>query len=474
MGHKQRLYIIGMALAFLLFVLGELIWLPDPFRLGGQLFWIDAIDLLVYLVAAVPCIWLIAAIMGLFEASRAIRPRTASWGSWTPGGTDRWAVLRCLAVALVSAAAAAAIIFAPTRLVWSLGLFGAAWLLLFADMIWSERSIRRFPRNSLLTALAAIALLAGLFWPTSYMVTYPGLTMNMNRYVQVEGGTGHTSIAGVLVFERPAFPADWLYAKLFPHYEFKPREDLGMTLGEYDDLVRVMKQDANTVGSAIAFGKLGIGSGVTSKGVRIVAVMKDSPVQGVLKAGDIIVEVDGKAVSSLQELQERMSGTEPGQAVSVTVLRDGKKVTADANTRANPDDAKRAAFGIQVQDELAYDVPKKVNYRDYLLHEGGPSHGAMLALTLIDQLTPGGVTNGNRIAGTGTIEPDGSIGKIGGIEQKAYTVRRSGADVFFVPAGQEEAARLGASDLQIVPVRTLDDILAWLKAHPKSSNGDRT
>jgi len=68
------------------------------------------------------------------------------------------------------------------------------------------------------------------------------------------------------------------------------------------------------------------------------------------------------------------------------------------------------------------------------------------------------------VAGTGTIGPGGVIGQVGGVRQKAYAVSRTGADVFFVPAGQEDEARLGAPDLTIVPAATLDDVLNWLKS----------
>ena len=112
-----------------------------------------------------------------------------------------------------------------------------------------------------------------------------------------------------------------------------------------------------------------------------------------------------------------------------------------------------------------------MDYRSYLVYQGGPSHGAMLALTVMDQLTVGGVTYGNVTAGTGTLDAQGRVGPIGGIEQKAYTVSRAGADVFFVPAGQEKDARKGSASLRIVPVGTLDDMLAWLKAHPKTGGG---
>jgi len=332
----------------------------------------------------------------------------------------------------------------------------------------AERQKRRIPIQSLGFTALLLLILAGLFWPTPYMVTYPGITLDMNRYAQAEGGQKHAPISGVLIFERPAFPVDWLYARLFPHYSFERMEKLGMSIGEYDDFVRVLKQGANTVGSAVALQKVGIGQGVTPKAVRVEGVLKDSPAKDKMKAGDVIAAVNGQPIGSVTELSAVMRGVKPGEEVEVALLRSDERLTVRIVTMQNPDDPSRAAFGIQVADELSYDVPRHISFHDYLLHEGGPSHGAMLALTLIDQLTPGGVTNGNRIAGTGTIEPDGSVGLVGGVEQKAYTVKRSGADAFFVPAELEPAARLGAPEgLTIVPVKTLDDILTWLKDHPK-------
>ena len=208
-----------------------------------------------------------------------------------------------------------------------------------------------------------------------------------------------------------------------------------------------------------------------SSGVRITAILKDSPASGQIQLGDVIQQVKGQTVTTLEELTERMKTVKPGDQVSLTVLRGGKQVNVQAKTRPNPDDASRAAFGIQVANEVQYDLPILVNYHDYLLHEGGPSHGAMLALTLIDQLTPCGVTYGNHVAGTGTMEPDGSIGPVGGLEQKAYTISRTNADVFFVPVANESEAKKGAPSLQIVPVRTLDDMMKWLKEHPKQTAG---
>ncbi|MBD0381439.1 PDZ domain-containing protein [Paenibacillus sedimenti] len=451
----QRLYYLGMVLALFLFVAGELIWLPDPLRFGNGVYWIDALDLLVYVLALIPLIWAITAGFILVRLRRIRVKRRFGW-----------AQLRSGAVIIAGVTAIIVIITIPKKLEFSVSALVLTWLLVFVDLFFIERNLRKIPVQSISAFVVTICLLIVLFFPTRYLVTYPGMTLNMSRYAQANGGSPHGEISGVLVFDRPAFPIDWVYAKLFPHYTFEVN-NLGISIGEYNQQVRVMKSDANAAGSAIALQKLGRGKGIIPKGVLVTGLAPNSPVEGILRQGDVIEEVSGQAIKTVQELTDRLAATSPGDQVEVKVLRNSNRETLSAKTRANPDNPKRAAFGIDVSNELQYDIPETINYHNYLLHEGGPSHGAMLALTLIDQFTPWGILHGNKVAGTGTIEPDGSIGPVGGLEQKAYTVSRTDADVFFVPVKNEKDARKGAPGLQIVPVRTLDDILSWLRENPK-------
>lgn len=447
----QRLYYWGMVLAVFLVVLGELIWLPDPLRLGTRIYWIDLIDLLIYALALIPLLWMAAALVHLVSHGKV------------------WVRIRSGAVFVAASLSIVILLTIPKKIEISASAFMITWLLVFVDLFFHERELRKLPIQSITLFCTTVCLLFVLFWPTKYLVTYPGLTLNMNRYAQASSGNVHGEISGVLVFERPAFPIDWLYAKLFAKYTFEI-ENLGMTLGEYNQEVRTMKADANAAGSAIAYQKVGKGKGITSHGVRITAILKDSPSASTLQLGDVMVQVNGQPITMVQELTERMKLSKPGDQVNVVVLRGGQQISLSVKTRANPDDPRRAAFGVQVANEIQYDIPETVSYHNYLLHEGGPSHGAMLALTLVDQLTPCGVTFGNQVAGTGTMEPDGSIGPVGGLEQKAYTVRRTDADVFFVPTANEAEARKGATGLQIVPVKTIEDMLNWLRSNPKQKS----
>jgi PDZ domain-containing protein len=489
-----RYYIFGLATALACLIAAELIWLPAPLQTGGGVQWIEMIDRLFYVLALVPLSWLAGAWLGFMKARKARRLNGTGLISHSRAAKALSGLLQLLRLVICALALAEAglIFFASDKLLLVLIFVVAPVPFIFVDMLLSEalaasqtvrkeaaasqgtgstagrRRLLRMPKRSGTVLLITAALLAALLWPTGYEVTYPGMTLNMNRYAHVEGGESGGTINGVLVFDRPAVPADWLYARLLPLYTFEKIPDDEPPLTEAYTQVVMMKTDANSIAAAVAMQKSGVGGGITADGVRVIAIVKDSPAEQLLKAGDIIDKLDGHVVKTINEMTAYMGeSVKPGQVVAVTLRRNGTEVQVDIPTRASADAPERAVFGISVQTELHLDIPRSVNYKRYMAHIGGPSHGAMLTLALIDQLTPGGVTRGIKVAGTGTIEADGSIGPVGGVPQKAYAISRTDADVFFVPAALELEARGAAPDLNIVPVKTIDDVLGWLAQNGK-------
>ncbi|MCK9860115.1 PDZ domain-containing protein [Paenibacillus sp. ATY16] len=473
MVRHARYYLAGIIAVMLFILAAELIWLPAPLRTSSGMLWIDMIDDLLYGLAVIPLLWGVGALIGI----RRLWTEQGRLGA----GKRRWLLLtvRMLLLA-VSAAGVVFLLVKPDDLLIGLGVLAIGLILLFIDLIWSDAVYRRlagrgeglrWPWRSLVGLVATAALFACLAFPTSYNVTYPGLTMGMNRYAHVDGGKPVGSISGVLVFERIAVPADWLYAKLLPMYSFEKRSKNEPPLTEsYTEVVQ-MKQGADDVAGAIAMGKAGIGKGIELTGARVLAVADNAPAKSLIKAGDVIIALNGKSISNMTELTDYMvNQVKPGDSVEVTLRRGKETLNTQVPTgeaEASGDLPKRAVFGIGAENDWHADIPRQIAYHHYIAHIGGPSHGAMLTLALIDQLTPGGVTHGIRVAGTGTIEPDGSIGLVGGIPQKAYAVSRTDAEVFFVPAASLEEAKEAAPGLNIVPVKTIDEVLDWLKAHAK-------
>jgi Lon-like protease len=211
--------------------------------------------------------------------------------------------------------------------------------------------------------------------------------------------------------------------------------------------------------TAAALLKLGVKP--TKRTVLVAEVAADSPAKGKIHAGDQITAVDGVAVSSPEQVRAQIRKHKPGDQVTLTITRAGKSKDVSVGTRAAEDDPSVAQVGIA--PDVGYSWPFTVDIQ--LDNVGGPSAGLMFALGIYDKLTPGDLTGGKFVAGTGTIDDSGKVGPIGGIQMKIIGARRAGATVFLAPKDNcREAVSNPPKGIRIVPVGTLDNALSALSA----------
>lgn len=186
--------------------------------------------------------------------------------------------------------------------------------------------------------------------------------------------------------------------------------------------------------------------------VQLANVSDDGPAKDVLRKGDELVTVDGKHIVTAKDVVAAVSSVKPGTAIGVVFRRDGVEQTAEITLAPRPDDSGKGYLGI-TPDEISKG-PIKVAFN--LGEIGGPSAGLMFTLALIDKLTPGDLSGGKFVAGTGTIDPDGKVGPIGGIQYKMIAARDKGAETFLVPAANcNEAAQRTPAGLRLVKVENL-------------------
>ncbi len=198
---------------------------------------------------------------------------------------------------------------------------------------------------------------------------------------------------------------------------------------------------------------------------EVAAVAADGAAAGSLETGDIITEVDGSEVTSSSEAVDRIGATKVGDAVSVTVDRDGASRTVDITTRADSVDPTVPRIGISLGTKYTYPIEINNNVGREI---GGPSAGTMFALAIYDKLTPGELTGGKKIAGTGEITAEGVVGPIGGIRQKMRGAANAGASIFLVPSANCTEALDGDDDgLTLVKITKLDDAISSLEALAK-------
>ncbi len=208
--------------------------------------------------------------------------------------------------------------------------------------------------------------------------------------------------------------------------------------------------------------------------VIVSTVVKGSPAEGRLHAGDVIKKVDGTAVKAPDDVAKLVTRHKPGEKVVFTVVPFKEQAAAEKANRTATETqdvtittaksadrgAARAIVGISAGTDHTFPFDIDIKLADV----GGPSAGLMFALGIVDKLTPDNLTGGKFVAGTGTIDDGGTVGPIGGIEMKTVGAREKGAQYFLTPKDNCAAAAKDTPEgLTLVKVNTIDDAMSALK-----------
>lgn len=196
--------------------------------------------------------------------------------------------------------------------------------------------------------------------------------------------------------------------------------------------------------------------------VMVYQIVPDSPAEDTLELGDVLVAVDGTEVEDTQQAIELVGDREPGDEVELELRRDGETVTETVQTVADDEDPGRAIVGFYPNPGYDFPFEVTINVDENI---GGPSAGLMFALAIVDKLTEDQLIAGRHVAGTGTIDGDGNVGQIGGVQQKVAAAAANEASVFLTPAGNcESAMAAGVDEIMLAEVATLADAVTALEA----------
>lgn len=218
-------------------------------------------------------------------------------------------------------------------------------------------------------------------------------------------------------------------------------------------------QMANSQKDAVAAALTELGYDLPRQ-VTVGSLSPQSPSEGVLEPGDVILTVDGTPIHDVEQLRDVIAASGVGVPLTIELTRNDEAMTVTVVPTLSDDGRSVPVVGIY--PSIHYTFPFEV--RIQLENVGGPSGGQMFALGIIDKLTPGELNGGEQIAGTGTIEVDGTVGPIGGIRQKLYGAVRAGAEWFLAPRSNcDEVVGHVPEGLRVVAVDTLSDSVAALE-----------
>jgi PDZ domain-containing protein len=235
---------------------------------------------------------------------------------------------------------------------------------------------------------------------------------------------------------------------------------------------------AKQISEYVAYSRLGLDASFVYGDLiveELVCLDNPGPLSGCkqLDLGDTIISFDGEPTPTLLALTPLMADHKPGDIVTLTIKPSGTEedstmtVVKRIQLIADPDTPTRPIIGFIPADTRTVQLPFEVGIDTDRI--GGPSAGLAFTLALLDELTPGDLMGGVKVAATGTIGEDESVGAIGALAQKAVAVKAAGAKVFLVPEGQSEeelanARRAVGSSVRIEPVANLTEALAILES----------
>ncbi|MFD0711228.1 PDZ domain-containing protein [Paenibacillus sp. GCM10027626] len=329
---------------------------------------------------------------------------------------------------------------------------------------------------------AALIMTLLLYVPTPFAAYEPGFAIATEPLVRAaepdEPSAGQFLLMTVKLSDANFWMA--LRSAWDRDLELYMKKDLlqGQTMKEYAERMTVIMQGSQSAALEAAYKQAGIAYKVVPEGL-IVAVEGEGAGEQRPRTGDEVRRINGQEVKSVQQARAALTENKMDGELKLVVLRKGAEVEIHLpviNLTSGSDDQKELAaetanaLYVKQLSELrriaAEDPHHEVEIKANAI--GGPSAGLMFALQVLDELTPGDLTNGLKIAGTGTISPDGEVGAIGGVTLKVVAAAEAGAQLFFVPEANakeaaERAKQLGTG-MEIVSVATLKEAVQNLEA----------
>lgn len=307
-----------------------------------------------------------------------------------------------------------------------------------------------------------------------YYIYKPGHIAELDNIVTVEDRyKSKGTIQLVTVSGAQATPMDYIWSKTLKFHDLVPIGEArpeGITDEEYMYGQLHLMENSQHASTVVAYKAAKKDVKIKYNGIRVMSVIKEMPAFRSIKVGDIIVQVDNKKIKEANELISYVETKSNGEIVNFEIIRNGETIQVPLELMPFPDNPDKVGIGIQLvtEQEIVVDPPLEFDSGNI----GGPSAGLMFALEIYNQLTTDDITKGYNIVGTGEVDFDGNVLRIGGIDKKVVAAHKKGCDIFFVPnengeddsnysIAKQTAEQLN-TNMEIVPVDHFEDALNYL------------
>ena len=327
--------------------------------------------------------------------------------------------------------------------------------------------IKQFIKDYYLYLSLYFVLLAVFLYPLPFYIYSGGGLISVDERIEIEEkqevkGSFHLCYVSELRATLPTY----ILAKILPSWDLSPIEESKLADSETDEDIfirdRLFLNTGNTNAVSLAYEKAGRTFEIV--GTKNYVLYIDENAKTTLKIGDDIRKINGKEINNLEEISEIISSSNIGDELEFSVIRNERVKKATGTVYESNGNR---LIGIMIQTGFDYKTDPKIDLH-FSDNEAGSSGGLLLTLSIYNQLTKNDITKGLKIAGTGTIEMDGTVGEIGGVKYKLKGAVKEKADIFLVPKGEnyEEAIKEQEKHhykIKIIGIETFDEALKSLE-----------
>ena len=335
--------------------------------------------------------------------------------------------------------------------------FGVAWL-------------RRFWQWLIGPSLVLLTALIGWFIPTGEFLVMPGSAVRTSTMISVPSAPSkgrHGELLLLTIYSAPASVDEWAFGHVWPNARIVPaRTQLppNTTYERFRRLEESMMADSQTTAKVVALRQIGYDVPERGQGAAVETVQPGSAAEiAGIKKGDLIVGLNGQSIETGRQLVDALGQMRPGDAVQLRLKANDSDAEQDLQVTlgSRPNQPSRPLLGVTpVTYRQHFDFPLQIGIDSKGII--GPSAGLVLSLGIMQAASAADITKGHKIAATGTLDLDGRVGAVGGIDDKVISAEGR-AEYLLVATADYEKARQAARTLTVVPVDSIERAIDFLR-----------
>lgn len=324
-----------------------------------------------------------------------------------------------------------------------------------------KRVIKKYYK--LLIVLIILGILLNIKFP--YYIDTPGGTDNINKKIEIDGYKSKGSINSIYISEYdttiPTLIMS-LFKKNSKIISYKDAFLSNETIKDYEKRDKLFIEEAISNAKYVGYTYSNSKIKIKSTHIYILSISEEAKTN--LKIGDEILKINNNIIKSKEDINNIIKSLNENDKLNIEVKNNKKTYNRTAEIIKIDNENKIGILpGIINEYNLNPNIKVKIDKK-----ESGPSSGFMMALYIYNSLTKEDITKGRKIVGTGTIDMDGNIGIIDGVDMKLKSAVKAHADIFLVPNDKnyKEAIKIKNKynyDIEIKGISTFTEAIEYLK-----------